>query len=243
MSFYAHSHQNHPSPGPKWQPLAAHLVSVGTKARGFLTGSLPNDYKRLAEMAGLLHDLGKYRPEFQQMLCGLSPPREKTYHKQAGAAKAAIDLQCIPVAFAIAGHHGGLPNKTDLGSAVMSPNGLAVAREVWNDAVGDLPELANLTPLPVKLEKLQAELLTRLIFSSLVDADWTDTAAHERSANGLPPDAPPADFKGQQWLAALLEHLLTKSENCTQESVKACRKDVLDACLAAAEIRSCGVYN
>lgn len=108
MPFFAHSHRDHPSPGPEWQPLALHLVSVGAKARRFSAGSLPDEYVSLAEMAGLLHDLGKYRPEFQQMLCGLKPPREKTYHKQAGAAKAAIDLKCIPVAFAIAGHHGGL---------------------------------------------------------------------------------------------------------------------------------------
>lgn len=233
VNFYAHS--GFLVDRSDWQALSVHLKQVALLAADRLRAANGNDFASLSYIAGLLHDLGKYRPEFQQMIRGLNPPREKTYHKQAGAAKAAIDLKCFPVAFAVAGHHGGLPNKTELESAVLSPNGLTVAREIWKAALCDLPELADLTPLPVKLEKLQAELLTRLTFSSLVDADWTDTGAHERFANGLQSDAQPADFKGQQWLEVLLEHLHRKSENCVQENVKSCRIDVLDACLTASE--------
>lgn len=233
--FYAHTHEEEPLPGPKWQPLEKHLESVGRLVGQYLSEIASNEVSRIGVIAGLQHDLGKYRHEFQQMLRGLKPPREKTFHKQAGAAIAAVELKCFPAAFAIAGHHGGIPNKTDLESAIRSPNGLAVGREVWDHAVRNIPELAKLTPFSVNFEKIHADLTTRLIFSSLVDADWTDTAAHERSVNGLPLETPPAAFQADQWLAILLEHLRSKSEGCPQENVKACRKDVLDACLNAAE--------
>lgn len=140
MDFFAHSGKM--TDRSDWQALSVHLKQVASLAADRLRAANCSDLASLSYLAGLLHDLGKYRPEFQKMIRGMSPPREKTYHKQAGAAKAAAELKCFPVAFAIAGHHGGLPNKTELESAVLSPRGLAVAREVWNDAVGDFPELA-----------------------------------------------------------------------------------------------------
>ena len=121
MSFFAHTHDSQPQPGSKWQPLAVHLQNVAELAKQNAVGVSQSD-NRLAGsawMAGLLHDLGKYRPEFQQMLLGVSVQKQRTYHKQAGAAKS-CEFADIPVAFAIAGHHGGLPNKTDVEAAIIS---------------------------------------------------------------------------------------------------------------------------
>ena len=61
------------------------------------------------------------------MIRGGSPPRERTYHKQAGAAKAYF-LGDIPVAFAVAGHHGGIPNKVKLAEAIKCDSGKPVER-------------------------------------------------------------------------------------------------------------------
>ena len=103
-----------------------------------------------AYAAGLLHDLGKYREGFQTKLDFESRkqvppvPREQTFHKQAGAAKAAFAGHA-PVAFAIAGHHGGLPNKADLLSLVRSEGGKPVAEAVWPTAEAELPELKNVS--------------------------------------------------------------------------------------------------
>lgn len=180
-------------------------------------------------LSGLLHDLGKYRIEFQQMLLG-----HKTYHKQAGAVKAAF-LKDVPVAFAIAGHHGGIPNKTELESAILSDNGRTVADEVWGIAYSEIPELNRLAASPLKLSGLDADLKTRIIFSCLVDADWTDTSRHDRIVRGLAPEPPPPTFSPETWLPRLLNTLGDKARSCRETHVKEARRDVLDACLLAAQ--------
>ena len=244
MSFFAHTHDSQPQPGSKWQPLAVHLRNVAELAKQNAVGISQSDNKLAASawMAGLLHDLGKYRPEFQQMLLGVSVQKERTYHKQAGAAKA-VEFADIPVAFAIAGHHGGLPNKTDVEASILSANGRPVAKQVWADASREIAELNALQPCqPQATEMLQADLLTRLIFSCLVDADWTDTGAHERQANGLPAEPPPAQFEADMWLAQLLKTLQSKASTCHESHVKAARQDVLNACLSAASLQT-GVFS
>ena len=64
MKFYAHTAaDNHPRPsdgrgvgGEGWQPLAAHLRGVADLAKQFVA---PLGLAAEAELAGLLHDLGK----------------------------------------------------------------------------------------------------------------------------------------------------------------------------------------
>ncbi len=244
MSFFAHTHDSQPQPGSKWQRLAVHLRNVAELAKQNAVGVSQSDNTLAASawMAGLLHDLGKYRPKFQQMLLGVPVQKERTYHKQAGAAKA-CEFGDIPVAFAIAGHHGGLPNKADVEASIISANGRPVAKQVWSDACREIPELQALQPCKSPFaDKLSADLLTRLIFSCLVDADWTDTGAHERQANGLPAEPPPAPFEADMWLAQLLKTLQSKASTCHETHVKDARHDVLNACLNAASLPT-GVFS
>src|SRR5262249_33907270 len=154
------------------QPLREHLLAVARRARQLAETALPG-CPALAEMAfvaGLLHDLGKYRPEFQDHIRGLPPQRERTYHKQAGAPRARANGAVAP---AILGHHGGLPDFGDLKSALDGDNGAPVDRQVRDLAAADLPALADL-PIPpfAERDRLKGDLLTRLLFSVLVDADW-----------------------------------------------------------------------
>ncbi len=234
MKFYAHSGRD-----PKfsdWQSLSTHLRNVSRLSSLFLKNAIEDEL--LAEegiVAGLLHDLGKYRPEFQQMLLGLNPPRSKTYHKQAGAARASM-LANFPVSFAVAGHHGGIPNKTCLETAILSENGSTVATQVWSIACEDTPELATLMSTSWRpKDVLHADLITRLIFSCLIDADWSDTGRHDRETKGLPSEPLAARFEGEKWLARLRLTLDNKSKSCRESYVQRARADVLHACLEAAE--------
>ncbi len=234
MTFFAHSGRE--PTFVDWQLLSTHLTNVGRISSSYIRSAIGDEaLGNGCYVAGLLHDLGKYRPEFQQMLLGLNPPRSRTYHKQAGAAKASM-LSNIPASFAIAGHHGGIPNKTDLATAILSENGLVVADNVWNEASSDTPELSTLRPSLWKpKDLLHADLITRLIFSCLVDADWNDTGNHDRATVGLPQELPPAQFDAEHWLTSLLSSLKEKSKSCREPHVREARADVLQACLDAAE--------
>ena len=84
------------------QTVLEHLQGTAALAGEF---ARPFGGERQAELAGLAHDLGKYSAGFQRRLTG--GPRVD--HATAGA------FECIKLgqpfaAFAVAGHHGGLPD-------------------------------------------------------------------------------------------------------------------------------------
>jgi CRISPR-associated endonuclease/helicase Cas3 len=233
--FYAHSGDR--DNFSDWQLLNDHLIGVARLARSMAQGARPSDaaLDDAAYAAGLLHDLGKYRPEFQLMIRGLQPRNEKTYHKQAGAAKAA-DTVNLPVSFAIAGHHGGIPDTAGLKGAVTDPSGRAVAAAIWDKAVLDCPDLAAISSGGLRLKGLDADLITRLIFSCLVDADWTDTGEHERRVKGLPAEPLAPDLQPAARLERVLDYIRRRAEQCRADApaIALLRQEVLDACLAAA---------
>jgi CRISPR-associated endonuclease Cas3-HD len=109
---FAHSTEN--PDRSDWQVLADHLKAVAELALApgekFGAGSA-------AALAGRLHDLGKYTEAFQRRLAG-SP--ERVDHATAGArialglAKQGTQpdrLMADVVAYAVAGHHAGLPDR------------------------------------------------------------------------------------------------------------------------------------
>ena len=104
MKFYAHTSNSDNK--KEWQLLIDHLKNVAEYAEKFAS-SFGAD--RLAYVAGLLHDLGKYSIEFQSRLEGSN---EKVDHSTAGAIEAEKRFGIIGrvLAYVISGHHGGLPN-------------------------------------------------------------------------------------------------------------------------------------
>lgn len=246
-SFFAHTGEK--STGCDWQLLHEHLKAVGAGARRLTESFADFDSTRRLEkevqIAGWLHDLGKYRPEFQAYLFGFPVEKEKRYHKQAGAAKAAL-LGYEAVAFAIAGHHGGMPSLPGLKQAVITPSGKEVCDAVWKIAVSENPELGLLTPNPHRTKNtLEIEFYARLILSCLVDADWSDSAKFQRQVRGLtsPGDVEQLTFESlDRFLDQLLAFTKTKAFGCKDETIRQIRSDILQDCLDRASGNR-GVYS
>src|SRR6185437_10819860 len=173
--YYAHSKSDQTR--SNWQPLHEHLRAVADLAGRF--------GQRLARLAGLLHDLGKYTAEFQARLAGAA---ERVDHSTAGAVvvgqltKGDDRLIAELVAYGIAGHHGGLPDKISDSSSSLSARLKSFSEgrldSVWTTEIR--PDCSGLMPsFQFRNEKqwasFQLAFLGRMIFSCLVDADFKDT--------------------------------------------------------------------
>ena len=173
--------------------------------------------EELAKSAGLLHDLGKYCPEFLKRLQG---GKIRVDHATAGAL-VAIERWPLLIgkllAYCIAGHHAGLANGIDEGqkrSTLDERLKLKPGKDiphldpVWQQEI-KLP--TQITPPALKPHKIwpgfQLAFLTRMIFSCLIDADRKDTNNYYRrleAKGNAESNYPP--------LSALRERLNTKLE-------------------------------
>ncbi|HEX2652630.1 MAG TPA: CRISPR-associated endonuclease Cas3'', partial [Xanthobacteraceae bacterium] len=191
--FFAHSTEV--ADRSNWQPLQEHLAVVGALAaeRGAKFGA-----GKAAELAGLLHDLGKYSIAFQRRLCGSS---EAVDHSTSGAQQvleSAVEGRDRGVAellaYAIAGHHAGLPDRhgetgslTDRIRKAVEPLDPIWKDEIRPDAVGLFP--TDFQPHPDRSRvPFQLSVLGRMIFSCLVDADFRDTEAYYARTEGYQVD-------------------------------------------------------
>ncbi len=112
MPYFAHTVDGSLEKG---QYLVTHLTNVANGAHERAAKALPErrTIAAAAYVAGLLHDIGKYRDGFIAYLKKLVVPQVDRYHKQAGAAWAET-LGLGPVVMAILGHHGGMPNEHEI---------------------------------------------------------------------------------------------------------------------------------
>ncbi len=231
--YYAHTYGEDRL---QWQPLRDHLINVAMQARTFATDARPGDsaFADAAYAAGLLHDLGKYRPEFQSMIRGTRAKGESTRHKQAGAAYAVqSQSKHFDISFAILGHHGGIPDRADFGESVSAGN--AVAAAVFPTALQDCPELSAALPAAaVAKSGLDFDIRTRLLFSCLVDADWLDTSAFHARKKGWPPAPPPPCLNPCTLLPNVRGYIEDRARGCRNPGVAAIRAEVLAAALTAA---------
>jgi len=181
MKFFAHSENNQ---GAK-HSLSEHLNKAGNIAASF---GIDDVTRKIFKTAAFLHDLGKYQPDFQKYLIE-GGRRGSVPHACWGAGYARINGM-DEIAFAVDGHHKGLPNKSDLKMATegFKRKEIALFDSVVNAFLKDLaiPENELKVQLPQFGTLLEKELFIRYIFSALTDADWLDTEAHfdpEKSQN------------------------------------------------------------
>lgn len=180
--YYAHSANDH----KVWHELKTHLLSVGMLARTF---SSARNWAAEAELAGHLHDLGKYADRFQARLKGQDSGLD---HWSQGASIALIEHRAVAAALAIEGHHIGLQQGSKnslnrllpatLANAVRPGLQLSEANIPLLQSRAALDQVRMTTPDVVTLTSwshtISAMLDIRLLFSCLVDADFLDTESH-----------------------------------------------------------------
>jgi len=239
MIYYAHSTDNHDK--SDWQLLAEHLINTARLAAAF-GRTLGID--RAVHLAGKLHDLGKYVERFQARLEGAP---DRVDHSTAGAAQVlslakTFDEQIIAelIAYAIAGHHAGLPDKN--GSASLDERvkdvDVRLLDSVWEeeidpDMTGVMPEL-KWHEDPAR-RKFQLAFLGRMIFSCLVDADFKDTERFYCRVENRTKDRDWPDL--QDILPILLDNFETHMAGLQigERTINHLRSDILTGVRAAAE--------
>jgi CRISPR-associated endonuclease/helicase Cas3 len=183
-SYLAHSGKL--QDGSDGQSLTEHLNQVGRLARRFAQYTPLADQ---AEVAGLLHDLGKYSAEFQARLRG---SEQRVNHATAGAVVASDKYGQLGklLAFVIAGHHAGLANGIDEGSERTTlqqrlKQPIPRIDPVWQSEL-ILPDQLKPPAMNPRADFIgfQLAFLTRMMYSCLVDADFIDTDEFYRKLEG-----------------------------------------------------------
>ncbi len=170
-SYWAHMAQD-----GRAQSVLNHLQGTASRCARFAAAFGAEDQGLLAGMA---HDIGKYSASFQKRISGAAI---RVDHATAGAWECARQNQA-PAAFAVAGHHGGLPDgggPTDTdgqGTFFARMNGARSGHlekyEAWAAEVA-LPQAS----MPPRFTSgAEAMFFTRMLYSCLVDADYLDTEA------------------------------------------------------------------
>ena len=198
---------------------------------------------RSAYFAGLIHDLGKLNPAFQRYLndehAGITGG-PKVPHSAWGAAFAAHILKgkkdgWQEAALPVLGHHAGLPERATCAGRMRNEcesfrTGDSLASKML-EFVRTLP-VARTFRCEIDKDPLRRELLLRMLFSSLIDADRLDTEHHfnpnKRAVRrGWWPLA-------SLWPAFRREHVQKMAGRHGSGNVNRVRREVYRHCLRAA---------
>jgi CRISPR-associated endonuclease/helicase Cas3 len=249
-------------PDLPWHKLEDHLEAVGSLAAEGIS--------RVADpmwgtLAGIWHDLGKYAPDWQDFIRSAveaaeahveeddeQPTRRRgPDHSTAGAihavARLGVDVGGV-LAYAISGHHGGMPNQEDLRARLKKEDKQDRYRASIGAAAGKTEREHGTPRWPAWFKtitdagtgKRSLEFFTRMLFSALVDADFLDTEAYFAVAGN---EHAERNLKARQeawplfgaYRNELDRHLQAKALGAPESTVNRLRRSALDACRTAAD--------
>lgn len=231
----------------KEHPLEEHLQKVSRLAGEFAQSFEGGEW---AALAGLWHDLGKYRRKFQRYIksvTGYDPEahlelQKGPDHSTAGAmhAVAELDIHGRILAYSIAGHHAGLPDwyTSETGGKALSKRleQTDLLAETLSQPVPPDVLCQNKPSVDIPGGREGFALWVRMLFSCLTDADFLDT---ERF---MDEDESKADKRGGllqlSELRVLFDrHIAEKSKKASRTTVNKVRAEVLRQCrLRASEV-------
>jgi CRISPR-associated endonuclease/helicase Cas3 len=245
-----------------WQLLSDHLNNVAELAEE-TAGKF--GFAKTASLAAYLHDMGKFSRAFCDYLENENGKRGDIIHSTQGAMfineiageSALSRITALIIALVTANHHGGL-------SDIISPSGETPFDkrlseigdkfhydEVKTNYANEYPNILSIFPDAIKelevfsqkkynnsTEQMFAlQMIIKLIFSAIVDADRYDTYLFEINKIREP-------FVLQNWnyLSEKLENSLNKLAAASSENaINIIRKAISDSCREAAN-RNQGVY-
>ena len=224
----------HIGPNGEKQTVLEHLNQTSSLCSRFAAAFGAEEQGRLA---GLAHDIGKYSDAFQRRLNG----GPKVDHATAGAWECTRRGQ-IFAAFAVAGHHGGLPDgggqgdspdqSTFFGRMNRAMQGKLESYGRWTEELM-LPQVA----IPDRFSsQTEGMFFTRMLYSCLVDADFLDTEAFMAET--------PVPRGGGEPIDALEQKLLCHISNWfpAQTSLNEQRCEILSRCLEQGETQKPGLF-
>ena len=196
MQMLAHISED----GARTQTIYEHLSGTVELAGAF---AAPFGAQKEAEFAAKLHDIGKFSINFQKRLHG----EASVDHSTAGAQEA---MKCRPphpqAAFAIAGHHTGIPDggnqRNDTAGDATLFGRLKKPVDPY-DGWKEVPLPQSTPPDWANRDPADFAFFTRMLYSCLVDADFIDT---ETFMNGQ--EMPRGSYTG---LSELLERVRNRA--------------------------------
>lgn len=218
--------------GTRTQTVAEHLQGTAALCSQFAAAF---DAQQQGAWLGLLHDIGKYSTKFQKRLQG----GEKVDHSTAGAQVAARYGQ-MPLAFAIAGHHSGLPDggvQKDTAQDATMFGRLKKSVEPYAQWTNEI----TLPPVPPRPKIMQENhfaqaFYTRMLYSCLVDADYLDTE------NFMDGPKPRGEGQAMEELLKRLNQYTAKWSH-PQGALNLRRSSILRACTVAGQTGERGLYS
>jgi CRISPR-associated endonuclease/helicase Cas3 len=174
MEYYAHSENI----CKEKHSLSKHLDQTARFTESF---AWDESYKSIFYLTGLLHDLGKYQPEFQNYLEN-GGKRGSVPHASWGSGYARL-CRLIEASIAIDGHHKGLPDNSAWKSDTEAfkrdeVTGFEnVVKAFMSDTKFNKEDIKKLNSLTFS-EKSKREVFIRYLFSALTDSDWLSTEKH-----------------------------------------------------------------